>query len=158
MNTKRRWLIAVVLGAAGMGLLAGSALGSPGGGFDAIILGHRATLASPVHSNMDRIKFQTKDPVDFQMQTITYHPGGFSGWHYHPGFVLVIVESGHITTHTADCQTKIYGPHESFFESGHEPFMVSNDSPSEDAVVYASFVAPKGSPFRIETDPLACAG
>jgi uncharacterized protein YndB with AHSA1/START domain len=32
--------------------------------------------------NDDRIKFQTKDPTDVMMQTITFQPHGTSGWHY----------------------------------------------------------------------------
>ncbi|HEY3210762.1 MAG TPA: hypothetical protein VGL18_13420 [Actinomycetota bacterium] len=158
MSIKRKWLIGAAVGVAVLGIVTATALGSPGGGFEQTILGHRATLANAIHSNFDGIKLKTKAPVDEQMITITYHPGGFSGWHYHPGFVMVIVESGHITAHFSDCSTKTYGPHEAFFESGHEPFMVSNDSATEDAVVYAAFMAPQGSPFRVETDVPGCAG
>jgi hypothetical protein len=35
--------------------------------------------------------------------------------------------------------------------------MVSNESSTENAVVYATLVVPAGSPFRIETDPPLCA-
>src|SRR6266508_4435394 len=34
---------------------------------------------------------------------------------------MVIVESGHVTTHDENCQTRTYGPHEVFIESGTEP-------------------------------------
>src|SRR6266540_5788291 len=83
MSSKRKWLIATVVAATVSGIIAATALGSPGGGFDQTILGHRATLADAVHSNFDGIKLKTKAPVDEQMVTITYHPGGFSGWHSH---------------------------------------------------------------------------
>jgi len=33
------------------------------------------------------------------------------------------------------------------------PFMVSNESGTVNTVVYATLVAPAGSPFRIETAP-----
>lgn len=46
---------------------------------------------------------------------------------------------------------------EAFVESGTEPFMVSNESDTEDVVVYAAFVAPAGSPFRVETAVPSCA-
>jgi len=59
-----------------LGIIAASALGSPGGGFDQTILGHRATLADAVHSNFDGIKLKTKAPVDEQMVTITTTPEG----------------------------------------------------------------------------------
>ena len=133
------------------------ALANPGTLITTTILGHRATLSDSVQVNEDRIKFQTKDQADVLMQTITFQPHGTTGWHFHPGYGIVIVESGHVTTHDSNCQTRTYGPHESFTESGTLPFMVSNDSDTENAVVYATFVAPAGSPFRIETAPPACA-
>ncbi len=151
----------LILGLAGITVVAGSgatiALASPGSGFTPTILAHRATLSDSVQVNDDRIKLQTKDPTDVQVQTITYAPHGFSGWHFHPGLVIVVVESGHVTAHYSDCHTRIYGPHETFVESGTAPFMASNESDTESAVVYATFIAPAGSPFRIETNPPACA-
>jgi quercetin dioxygenase-like cupin family protein len=133
------------------------ALANTGTGATTTILGHRATLSNSVHVNEDRIKLQTKVPTDVQVQTITFTPHGLSGWHFHPGIVIVVVESGQITTHDKNCHTKTYGPHQSFVESGTAPFMVSNESDTINAVVYATFVAPAGSPFRIETNPPPCA-
>ena len=133
------------------------ALANPGTMATTTVLGHRATLADSVQVNQDRVKFQTKDPTDVLVQTITFRPRGNSGWHFHPGVVIVIVESGQVTTHDANCQTATYGPHQSFVESGTTPFMVSNESDSTDAVVYATLVVPAGSKFRIETDPPPCA-
>ncbi len=133
------------------------ALANPGTLITTTILGHRATLADSVDVNQDRIKFQTKDPTDVLVQTITFQPHGSTGWHFHPGVVIVVVESGQVTTHDANCQTRTYGPHESFVESGTTPFMVSNESDTTNAVVYATLVAPAGTPFRIETDLPACA-
>ena len=157
MNVLRK----LVLGLAGVTVIAASgatiAFANPGSGYTPKILAHRATLSDSVKVNDDRVKLQTKDPTDVQVQTITYNPHGRSGWHFHPGLVIVVVESGHITAHYSDCQTRTYGPHETFVESGTAPFMASNESGTENAVVYATFVAPKGSAFRIETNPPACA-
>lgn len=134
-----------------------SGLASSGSGATTTILGHRATLSDSVQVNQDRIKFQTKDPSDVLVQTITFKPHAYTGWHYHPGLVIVVVESGQVTTHDANCQTKVYGPHQTFVESGTEPFMVSNESDTTDAVVYATLIVPGGNPFRIESSPPACA-
>jgi quercetin dioxygenase-like cupin family protein len=134
------------------------ALANPGSLATTTILGHRATLSDSVKINQDQIKLQTKVPTDVQVQTITFGPRGFSGWHYHPGVVIVVVESGLLTTHDEQCRTTTYGPHESFVESGTEPFMVSNDSDTANTIVYATFIAPAGSAFRIETNPPPCAG
>jgi quercetin dioxygenase-like cupin family protein len=133
------------------------AVANPGTLITMTILGHRATLETRVQVNDDRIKLQTKGATDVQVQTITFRPHGTSGWHFHPGVVIVVVESGQVTTHDSNCQTTTYGPHQSFVESGTQPFMVSNESDTTNAVVYATFIAPAGSTFRIETDPPACA-
>ena len=150
----------LVLGLAGITIIGGAgatvALANPGIGAATTVLGHRATLSDSVQVNQDRVKFQTKDPTDVLVQTITFQPLGNSGWHFHPGIVLVVVESGTVTTHNADCETRTYGPHQSFVESGTAPFMVSNESPAQSAVVYATLVVPAGSPFRIETAPPPC--
>ena len=133
------------------------ALASPGSGTTTTILASRATLSDRVKVNDDRIKFQTKDPTNFLVQTITFQPHGFTGWHHHPGVVMVVVQSGQVTTHDKKCRTRTYGAHEVFVESGTAPFMVSNESSTENAVVYATLVAPAGSPFRVEDDPPSCA-
>ena len=132
------------------------ALANPGSFVATTILGHRATLPHSVKVNQDRIKFQTKGATDVQVQTLTFQPHGTSGWHFHPGVVIVVVESGHVTTHDANCETTTYGPHESFVESG-SPHMVSNESQTASAVVYATLVVQAGSPFRIEASPPPCA-
>jgi quercetin dioxygenase-like cupin family protein len=151
--------LVLVLGAITVIASAGAtiALANSGTLITTTILGHRATLSDSVQVNQDRVKFQTKDPTDVLVQTITFQPQGSSGWHFHPGVVIVVVESGQVTTHDAGCQTATYGPHQSFVESGTEPFMVSNESATDKAVVYATLVVPAGSPFRIETVPPACA-
>jgi quercetin dioxygenase-like cupin family protein len=158
MNLYRKLVIGLgaitVIAAAGGATMA---LASTGSGSTTTILGHRATLSEKVKVNEDGIKLRTKEPTDVQVQTITFTPHGFSGWHFHPGVVIVVVESGQITTHDKKCQTKTYGPHESFVESGTKPFMVSNESDTVNAVVYATFIAPAGSAFRIETNPPPCA-
>jgi quercetin dioxygenase-like cupin family protein len=133
------------------------ALASPGSGTSTTILAPRSTFSDSVQVNDDGIKFQTKGPTDFVTQEVTFLPHAFSGWHHHPGVILVLVKSGHVTTHDENCQTKTYGPGEAFVESGTAPFMVSNESDTETAVDVATQVAPTGSAFRIEDDPPPCA-
>jgi quercetin dioxygenase-like cupin family protein len=151
MKLYRKLILAVagitVVAAAGTTI----ALASTGSLATTTILGHRAVLADDIKVHQGQVRFQTKDATDVLVQTITFGPHGNSGWHFHPGVVIVVVESGHVTTHNATCQTVTYGPHQAFVESGTAPFMVSNESGTENAVVYATLVVPTGSPFRIET-------
>jgi quercetin dioxygenase-like cupin family protein len=155
-----RVLAVIVSAISAAALLAPMVLGSSGSGIlNSQILGHRARLSESVQINQDRIKFQTKDPVDVQMQTITFAPGGNSGWHHHPGVILVIVESGAVTIYDENCQqVKVVTAGNAFVESGSEPMLVRNEGTSN-AVVYNAQVAPTEVPsFRVEDDPPPCAG
>ena len=79
--------------------------------------------------NTDRIKVQTKGDVDVAMFTVTYDPSGTSGWHTHPGFVVVTVKSGAVLRQIG-CATPIqYNPGDTFVESDEQPAgRVSNAS------------------------------
>ena len=156
MKINRR--LAAVIATAGVSaaVVVTIALASPGNTISTI-LAPRSTFSDSVKVNEDRVKFQTKDPTDFVTQQVTFPPLASSGWHHHPGVILVLVKSGHVTTHDENCQTKTYGPQQAFVESGTAPFMVSNESQTETAVDVATQVAPAGSPFRIEDDPPPCA-
>lgn len=157
MNRRRtRILVATGIVASAIAV-ATVALASPGSGTSTTILAPRSTFSDSIQMNDDRIKFQTKGPTDFVTQEVTFLPHAFSGWHHHPGVILVLVKSGHVTTHDENCQTKTYGPGEAFVESGTAAIMVTNESDTETAVVVATQVAPTGSPFRIEDDPPPCA-
>src|SRR2546421_5775141 len=154
MNSRKATLIAVI-GLAGVAIFSVTALATTGGG----VVGTtqvRGTLAGPVHTNADRVKFQTKDDADVVVQTFTYSPGGFSGWHTHPGFVLAVVESGALTIQVG-CSTNTYsGPPagspagasgQSFYESGTTPIMARNLTAGP-TVVRVTYVVPKDVPVR----------
>lgn len=124
--------MAATVGVAVAGAFTSLALGSLGSGFAATKLVAKADLNETVHLNSDRIKFQTKVPTDIRVQTLTFQPGGRTGWHHHPGFVLVAVQSGEVTVFDSQCNSKTYGPDSPrgavFTESGDEPMEVRNRS------------------------------
>ncbi len=143
-------LVAVVGGA-----VTAIAIANPGTS-TSTTLAPRSTLSESIQANDNRIKFQTKDPTDLVTQQVTFAAGTNSGWHHHPGVILVLVKSGTVTVHDENCQTKSYSAQQAFIEGGTEPMLVSNEG-SETAVDVATQVAPAGSPFRIEDDPPPCA-
>jgi quercetin dioxygenase-like cupin family protein len=153
MKHKRMGVVAlvVVIG----GAVTAIALANPGTS-TSTILAPRSTLSESIQANDTRIKFQTKDPTDLVTQQVTFATGTNSGWHHHPGVILVLVKAGTVTVHDENCQTTAYSAGHAFIEGGTEPMMVSNEG-SETAIDVATQVAPAGSPFRIEDDPPACA-
>jgi hypothetical protein len=135
-----------------VGTFAAVALGSVGVGFTPTNL-VTANIAGDVSAKADGIKLRTDGPTDVRVQRIDIAAGGVSGWHHHPGIVIVSVASGDVTFTNADCSATTYGPGlpagSAFIESGTEPGQASSVG---GATVYATFVAPQASPpvFRIE--------
>ena len=160
LRSRKRLTVALV-GFAVVGTCTAVALGSAGSGFSPTTL-VTANFDKLVQTNSDRVKFQTKDPTDVRVQQIAIGAGGFSGWHHHPGFVLVAVKSGEVTNVDSQCNATTYGPSSpngsAFVEYGDEPGEVRNTS-STPATVYVTLVAPDADPavFRIEDDPPPCA-
>lgn len=158
-HARRRAAIATVSVAASA-VAVTAALASPPFGFHATNLVAEAELPAPVHLKSDRIKFKTKGPIDVRVQSVTIDPGGRSGWHHHPGMVIVAVQTGRVTVLDAACNATAYGPDSPngsvFIESGDEPGEVRNTTDTP-ATVYATFIAPDADPgvFRIEDAP-AC--
>jgi len=159
-RTRRRAAVAAV-GVTASAVAVTAALASPPSGFHPTNLVDEAELKAPIHVNSDRIKLQTKEPVDVRVQTVTFDAHGFSGWHHHPGIVIVAVKSGAVTVLDADCNASTYGPGQPsgsvFVESGDEPGEVRNLT-DEPATVYATLVAPDADPtlFRIDDAPVSC--
>ena len=156
MNKRKSILIAAI-GLAGVAIFSVTALATAGAGFVGTTPVRGTLAVHDVHLNADRIKFQTKGETDVVVQTTTYAPGGFSGWHTHPGFVLVVVESGALTLQVG-CSVNTYSVTQSFYESGTTPIMARNLGASP-AVVRITYVVPKGSPVRLDvpqTEAPAC--
>jgi quercetin dioxygenase-like cupin family protein len=115
-----------------------------------------ATLGDKAQVNTDRIKLQTKDPTDIATFTVTCDPGGYSGWHTHPGVLFVLVQSGAVVREVG-CSSRTYHAGEAFIESDKQPSgQVRNASSLDPAVLYVTQVVPHGSARREESQPPTC--
>ena len=158
LRSAKKW-IAATIGVAVIGTLAAAvALGNPGSNV-AITTFVTANFDHTVQLNSDRVKFQTKGPTDVRIQKLVFAPGGRSGWHHHPGVVIVTVESGALTLWDSDCGSQTYGPGlpngAVFAEGGDSPQEVTT---AGGATVYAAFIAPSQDPpvTRIEDAAVSC--
>lgn len=143
----RKAIVLMLFSVVTMMALTVAASASPGAGFTPTTQ-IRGTLPSDLRLKADGVKFQTSGAVDVVVHTITYTPGGYSGWHTHPGVVLVVVESGAVTLQVG-CSIKTYGAGQSFTESGTTPTMARNLG-TTDFVVRVTYVVPKGAAVRRE--------
>jgi len=146
----RSQLLAVVL----IATFAGTALATTPSGFAATLLS-RGSLAGPVQFNLGDIKFQTKDDVDVATGTVTISPLGSSGWHSHPGIVIVTVKVGTVTFYDQWCAPTVHGAGTVFIEAtGDGPGLARNESTTDNAIVYVTYVVPTGVALRInEANP-----
>lgn len=143
-------LCALALGATGE-----IAAASPGQGITPQVL-VTSTLVEDTVVNHDRIKVQTKDPITVRVQKQTFAPGSFSGWHHHPGAVVVAIQSGFVTFTDANCNSKTYGPgmpDGSVFVEGDDDSHEARSASG--AIAYVTVLAP-GTVFRIEDAERSC--
>jgi quercetin dioxygenase-like cupin family protein len=105
-----------------------------------------------------RIRIRAAGPSDVLQTRIVVQPGGDTGWHTHPGPVVVVVKSGTLTEYHENGCVSTYQEGSVFLESPGEAHRVINDGPvvSES---YATFLIPHGSqPLQPAADPgpVAC--
>jgi hypothetical protein len=157
-RTQKAVLGAVIL----LPVLAGIALATPGIGIIAAPVHARGTAEElNVHSKAG-VKLQTKSSVDFVTQQITIGPGGSTGWHSHPGPVLVTVKSGALTLVYADdsaCEGRTFSAGQSFVDRGDEIDHNAFNRGTTNVELWATYLVPgaPGTPARIdEADPGTC--
>jgi hypothetical protein len=117
------------------------------------------------------VEIKAKDSTDFAVSNVVVAPGGTSGWHSHPGPVLVVVKTGTITFYRAGkhgrqngddengdkgrnalkCSRTDYPAGSAFIEvpaPGH--VMLAKNEGSIEATVTATYFAPPRAALRID--------
>ena len=98
----------------------------------------------------------TNGPTLLRTQNFAIAPGGYGGWHSHPGPVLVTVRRGTVTWYDSKCQPTPYPAGSAYLEPAGEVHNPRNEG-SEDAEAFGTLIVPVGVATRIEaTPPAAC--
>ncbi|MER5768456.1 cupin domain-containing protein [Streptomyces sp. NPDC001985] len=106
-----------------------------------------------------RLKLRARGRSDVVVRTIVIDPGGSTGWHYHDGHMLVVVQSGTLTRTLEDCSVEVAPAGSAFVEpSGEDHRHVGRNLGTEPVVLYATYVLPKGSPLSVGVEAPSCAG
>jgi quercetin dioxygenase-like cupin family protein len=132
-----------------------TALATPPRGLIATLFA-RGTLTTPVRADADGIVLRTDHTTDHAVQEIVQTPGASSGWHRHPGVVLLTVKSGTVATYDSHCRREILTAGQSDWQSGTEVDLVRNET-AHDAVLIVTYIVPTGAPLRIDTPNPGCA-
>ena len=154
----RHWVIGAVIAVASAGAIA-AVLTPPSGILSATVFA-RASFADSTD-----IKFKVKggaqevihvpEALETVVQQIVIAPGGHTGWHSHPGPVVVLVKSGQISFYDSDdptCTARVYSAGEAFIDSGQGHVHIArNESATENLEVWpVYFDVPPGGIFRID--------
>lgn len=150
-----RQLVSAVLVAAAVTALVGAVLATPGSGTTGVVAA-RAAFADVVDlkfsirdGDRGRDNIQVRNAGDTVMQQITFAPGGFSGWHSHPGPAVVLVKSGELTFYDGDdesCTGRTFSAGQALIDpgQGHIHFALNQGTtPAEVWVTY--FDVPPGT-------------
>ena len=161
MRVNRFRLVATVASATVLVLVfAGSALGTPGG----------SVISAPILARGDfdtqvdiKVKFErdgsinvsnAPDAGEVVVQEVTIGPGGTTGWHSHPGPVVVVVKQGTLTYTRADggvCTSTPYSAGTAFVDPGQGHAHTAFNFGTNNLVLIATyFDVPVGGSPRID--------
>jgi hypothetical protein len=161
MQTLTRMKCACVAALAGSGIVATMALASPPeGNFTAEgVVAADLNKAVNINSQGGTIKFETTRGTDTAVVKLIIGPNSRSGWHHHPGLVLVQVAQGRVTVTDGACVSRTYGaglPNGSVFVEGES---IHNVSSTAGAVAYGTVIVKEADPkvFRLEDNAPPCA-
>ena len=149
-----------VLSAIGIGILIPivAVATDPAGVVSNVILAQGPTVKDiEEHVNVGNVwmvNLQTKGQSDFYFQDLVVGPGGRTGWHSHPGLLMITVKEGGVDLYDKDCVKHTYVAGQSFTESA-DPHALLN-SGSGNVRLLISYITKKGEPRRIEHPQPAC--
>jgi quercetin dioxygenase-like cupin family protein len=153
LKTRAVALFAFVIGA--IFLSTSTVVATPGSGFGATTVS-KGTLAGPVKLEGLGLKLSTNATTDMVIQQINIDPGGQSGWHQHPGLVLVTVVSGAVYVQVECEPAQMFSVGQSFVEPPLTTVKVSNVSATAPGRNFATLVVPAGRALRIEAPAPDC--
>ena len=149
----------------GLLVIVGAAIATPGIGVLGAPVHARGTLADQLNVRSGSgIELVARSSVDVVTQQITIAPGGSTGWHGHPGPVLVTIKSGAMTlvyANSPGCAGRTYTAGQSFVDRGDEVIHNAFNLGSEPLDFWATYLVPgaPGAAFRIDApDPGTCTG
>jgi quercetin dioxygenase-like cupin family protein len=166
MNRSLRTLL--IAGAGTVGVI-GLALATPAAGL--IFTNYVGTMAAGVHDHVSvalppvpgvepedntwGVSLHTSGAANFIFQDLTIAPGGYTGWHTHPGVLLVTVVSGSIDWYDGKCVRHVYNAGDSLTETDALHYV--RNSGGSNARLMINFVIAKGQPRKIDQPAPACA-
>lgn len=144
-----RRAVAVAVCVAAAGVVPSTALATPGSGVSGTILAKG--------TSDDGLKIKTRGRTDVVVRTITVAPGGSTGWHYHQGQLIAVVQSGTLTRTMHDCTVETTTAGKSFVEpAGPGHVHIGRNLGTEPVVLYVTYLLPEGAPLSVDAPDPGC--
>lgn len=89
------------------------------------------------------------------MQHLVLAPGGYRGWHTHPGVLIGTIVGGGIDFYDAKCNKRSFTAGQVYFENADVHAIINWGSVDADS--YIAYLIKHDAPRRIEADAPACA-
>ena len=178
---RKRLLTSLVIVGAASAALGGAALATPSSGIVSSMVWARAAFVDPVDikfkvqgehqtdSGNNKSKSQggrqevirVPDAQDTVIQQIVIGPGGYTGWHSHPGPAVVLIKAGELTLYSSDdptCTGRTYTAGQAFVDSGQGHVHIARNLGSNNTELWVTyFDVPPGQPFRLDApNPGTC--
>jgi len=102
------------------------------------------------------VNLEDRGQSEFYFQDLVVGPGGYTGWHSHPGLLLITVKEGSVEFYDKECAKHTYAAGQSFTE-GAEPHAAMNRG-TGNARLLVAYIVKKGEPRRIEAPQPTCGG
>ena len=157
--TARTGVFASVGVAALLTVLAGTAQATPSSNIVSATVVARASFVDPVD-----VKFkigegrqevlQAPELLETVLQQIIIGPGGSTGWHSHPGPVVVLIKAGEFTFYSSEdptCTPRTYSAGQAFIDPGQGHVHLARNLSSQNVELWATyFDVPVSGAFRLD--------
>jgi hypothetical protein len=161
---RRAWMLLLVA-AVTASVYGGVAWATGGSGITANV-----TLARGTSPHFKLKLHESPGPTDVVVQHITVAPGGYTGWHTHPGPAIVVIQSGQITLYDgpsngadeegdhagsngshASCTGTTYTAGQVFVDPGYGHVHIGRNEGSTATELYTTYLqVPPGTSQRID--------
>jgi quercetin dioxygenase-like cupin family protein len=159
---RSRWLLAtsgaLVAGAVTLVNWAPTALATPGSGFAsdptrALVESLRIISNPGPDGTNAKVRLFVDEPSDLYVVGNTVAPGGYSGWHTHPGPSVVLVKTGTATVYDGNdptCTPTRYPAGTAFTDPGNGHVHMVRNEGATTLVLMAFQIIPTGDARRID--------
>lgn len=157
-RTPRRFMLmgaalAIAASTVGAGVAVATPAGPPGSSTSVVLAD--GTFVNTINTNVNKIRFRTKEQVEVFQVSNTAQAGYTSGWHKHTGPVLVNITAGSLTFYDEDCKKTTVSAGHGYIEEPAEPILARNEG-SITAAWITTQIIPVGASRRVDRATALC--